>query len=206
MSAHARPQVWGLVLAAGASTRMGRQKLTLPLQDGTPLVRSVLEKVSAAQLDGITVVVSAEDDAVIAATQAHGNCWQVVRNPHPEQGMSSSLRLGVEMMERGTVDAVIVLLADQPDVSIKVIDELVDVFEKTGKPLVQASYRGQPSHPVLFGRALFGDLMNITGDEGGRTVVQAHKRDRALVDVDGEVPVDLDTPEAYDTWMDVHRP
>lgn len=201
MSAQPRPEVWGLVLAAGASTRMGRQKLTLPLPNGIPLIQHVLENVAGAGLDGIMVVVNAGDDAVITAAQDGVGRWQCVRNPHPEQGMSSSLRLGVELMERSTAAALVVLLGDQPDVSGEVIRQIVAAFWASGKPLVQASYHGQPSHPVLFGRALFGELLNGVGDEGGRAVVQAHTAERVLVDIDGDVPVDLDTPAAYERWL-----
>lgn len=180
---------------------MGRQKLALPLRDGKSMLQHVLSTAASAGLDGLLVVVGDEGGAAAQAAIDPAGRWQVVYNLHPEQGMSRSLRLGVEMLERSTVDAVLVLLGDQPDVSAAVISRVAEEFRATGASLVQPSYRGQPGHPVLFARCLFPELLQVTGDEGGRSVVRAHREQRHLVTVDREMPVDLDTPDAYEAWL-----
>src|SRR5262245_35993146 len=100
-----------IVLAAGASTRMGRQKLTLPMGDGKPLVRAAVEQVLAADPEDVVVVLGREADAVASALA--GLPVRTVMNPRYAEGQSTSLRAGVEALGPG-VEAAIVALGDQP--------------------------------------------------------------------------------------------
>ncbi|QSO50989.1 nucleotidyltransferase family protein [Alicyclobacillus curvatus] len=230
---HQHPDIWGIVLAAGASKRMGRQKLTLPLEDGTPMVRRVLDEAAASSLSEVVVVVRADDEDVQRATQPvtepvtkpetqpepetdtetepetnpnpdtepANRPWMQVRNWDAADGMSTSLRAGIATAEAGGADAVVILLADQPGITRFHINAVVEKYGATRDLIVQASYNGAPSHPTLFDRKLFRELLEVTGDEGGRSVVQRHQNDRCLVSLEGEVPVDLDTPESYKAWL-----
>lgn len=227
-----RAQVFGLVLAAGQSKRMGQQKLLLKVDEDKTLIQHVLNNAAKADLDGFLVVVSASDEHLKQVTT--DPAWQQVVNPHAKEGMSTSIRVGVSMLERSTADAVVVLLGDMPDVTTEVINRVVNRFrdelqsargERHGVPpdeqhghshsergtsavdpqaplIVQASYRGIPSHPVLFSRGLFAELLQVDGDEGGKAVIAKHKAQRILVEIESDVPVDLDTPERYKTWLE----
>ena len=201
MTSGKQPSIWGIVLAAGASRRMGRQKLTLPLEDGRPMIRSVLEMAAASRLSRVVVVVSADDEAVQDATNSEDGVWLQVMNPDSAAGMSTSIRTGILAAEAGGADAAVILLGDQPGVTHLHVNAVMDAYCSTQLAIVQASYDGTPSHPILFDRRLFDELLEVTGDEGGRKVVKRHQSERHLVSIEGDVPVDLDTPESYAAWL-----
>ena len=182
-----------IVLAAGASTRMGRQKLTLPLADGRPLVRLAVERVLEAHLDDVVVVTGRESEAVAAALQ--GLAVRTVHNAGYAEGQSTSLRVGLDALAPGA-EAVVVALGDQP-VDPRVIRRLVGTFRATHRPIVAPVYRDGRGNPVLFAAVLFGELRAVTGDRGGRDVIVRDSARVAEVAVDAPMPADIDTPEDY---------
>ena len=182
-----------IVLAAGASTRMGRQKLTLPLADGRPLVRLAVERVLEAHLDDVVVVTGRESEAVAAALQ--GLAVRTVHNAGYAEGQSTSLRVGLDALAPGA-EAVVVALGDQP-VDPRVIRRLVGTFQATHRPIVAPVYRDGRGNPVLFAAVLFGELRAVTGDRGGRDVIVRDSARVAEVAVDAPMPADIDTPEDY---------
>jgi molybdenum cofactor cytidylyltransferase len=184
-----------IVLAAGASTRMGRQKLTLPMAGGRPLVRLAVEQVLAAGLDEVVVVVGGDAEAVAAALATLP--VRVVVNPRYADGQSTSLRVGLDALRPGT-DAAVVALGDQPLPDPDVIRRLVAAFRTTGRPIAVPVYRDGRGNPVLFGATLFGELRGVTGDQGGRGVITRDPARVAEVPVDMAMPADIDTPEDYE--------
>ena len=183
-------RVAGLVLAGGRSRRLGRPKQLLML-DGVPLVRHVVGRALAAGLDEIVVVTGAHAEPVRDALAGLPVRW--VHNERHAEGMGTSLAAGVGAMGRD-IDAVVVLLADQPTVDPGAIRRAVSARRQRRVPLVMARYGTARGHPVLFGRELFPELRALVGDRGGREVVRAHEP--ALVLVDGgadEPPLDVDT-------------
>ena len=120
-----------IVLAAGASTRMGRQKLTLPMADGRALVRLAVEQVLAAGLDETVVVLGGDAEAVSAALA--GLPVRTVANPRYAEGQSTSLRAGLDALGPGT-EAVVIALGDQPLPDPGVVRRLVAAFRETGRP------------------------------------------------------------------------
>jgi len=182
----------GVVPAAGTSTRMGRQKLLLPLL-GRPLIRLSVERVLAAALDLVIVVLGRDADLVAAALE--GLPVRTVLNPRYAEGQSTSLHAGLAALP-ADAEAVVVALGDQPLPDPGVIGRLVEAFRRTGQPVVVIRYRDGRGHPVLFARALFDELRQVTGDQGGRSVIA---RDPARV---AEVIVDAPRPPDVDTWAD----
>jgi molybdenum cofactor cytidylyltransferase len=186
--------VAGVVLAAGASSRMGRQKLLLPLAGGEPLVRRTVARVAAAGLDDVVVVLGSDAEAVGAALAGLG--VRTVVNPRHAEGQSTSLRAGLAALAPGTAAAV-VALGDQPSPDPAVIRRLVEAWERTGRPVVVPRYRDGRGHPVLFAAALFSELRAVAGDVGGREVVARDPARVAEVPVDAPAPRDVDTPDDY---------
>ena len=187
--------ITAIVLAAGASTRMGRQKLTLPMPDGRALVRLAVEQVLAAGLDETVVVLGGDAEAVSAALA--GLPVRTVANPRYAEGQSTSLRAGLDALRPAT-EAVVIALGDQPLPDPGVVRRLVAAFRETGRPVVVPVYRDGRGNPVLFGSALFGELRGVTGDQGGRGVI-AHDPARVTeVPVDAPMPADIDTPGDYE--------
>jgi molybdenum cofactor cytidylyltransferase len=192
-----------IVLAAGASTRMGRQKLTLPMAGGRPLVRLAVEQVLAAGLDEVVVVVGGDADTVAAALATLP--VRVIVNPRYAEGQSTSLRAGLDALRPGT-DAAVVALGDQPLPDPDVIRRLVAAFRTTGRPIAAPVYRDGRGNPVLFGAALFGELRGVTGDQGGRGVITRDPARVAEVPVDMAMPADIDTPEDYEAARGAGEP
>jgi molybdenum cofactor cytidylyltransferase len=184
-----------IVLAAGASTRMGRQKLTLPLADGRPLVRAAVEQVLAADLDDVVVVLGREAEAVASALR--GLPIRTVVNPRYAEGQSTSLRAGLDALAQDT-EAAVVALGDQPLPDPRLLRQLVEAFRASGRPIVAPLYRDGRGNPVLFASSVFDELRRVEGDRGGRLVVARDPARVAEVPVDAPMPADIDTPDDYE--------
>jgi molybdenum cofactor cytidylyltransferase len=184
----------GIVLAAGLSRRMGRPKLLLPLGDGKPLVRLAVERVLAARLDSVVVVLGAEADAVAAALADLP--VRTIVNPRHVEGQSTSLRAGVDALGPG-MEAAVVALGDQPLPDPTLIARLVETFRETGRPIVVPRYLDGRGNPVLFSAAVFDELRAVGGDQGGRSVIARDPGRVAEVLVDATMPADVDTPDDY---------
>ena len=186
--------VAAIILAAGASSRMGRPKQLLDW-GGQPLIRIVAEQALAARLDPVLVVVGNAGDAVAAALA--GLRLRTIANPAYAEGQSTSLRAGIAALGP-KVDAAMVLLGDQPFVTPALIDQIVALWRTTGAAIVAPRYRGQRGNPVLFARAVFPELLAISGDQGARGVLAADPTRIHYVPIDDPRPfVDIDTPDDY---------
>jgi len=191
--AHAS-SVAAIILAAGASSRMGRPKQLLDWH-GRPLVRAVAEQALAARLDQVYVVVGAAGAAV--ATALEGLPLHIVANRHYAVGQSSSLHAGIAALD-SAVGAALILLGDQPFVTTAIIEQIVGAWRATGAMIVAPSYQGQRGNPVLFARTIFPELLAVTGDQGARGVLAADPSRIHSVAFDDPRPLaDIDTLEAY---------
>lgn len=180
-------QVAGLVLAAGRGRRFGSTKQLAEL-DGRPLVRHAVDTALAASLDPVLVVVGHDADRVAAVLPAD---VVVVANPDHDEGQASSLRAGVRAAAAHEVDALVVLLGDEPEVTAASVQAVVDAHAR-GAAVARAAYDDGPGHPVLFAREVWPRLTGVVGDTGARQVlddlpVQA-------VPVAGPRPTDVDHP------------
>jgi molybdenum cofactor cytidylyltransferase len=184
-----------IVLAAGTSTRMGRQKLMLPMPDGRPLVRVAVDQVLAAGLDDTVVVLGGDAEAIAGALRSLP--VRTVVNLRYTEGQSTSLRAGLDALRPGT-DAAVIALGDQPLPDPAVIRRLVAAFRSGGRPVTVPIYRNGRGNPVLFSAALFDELRAVTGDRGGREVIARDSSRVGEVSIDLPMPPDIDTPEDYE--------
>jgi CTP:molybdopterin cytidylyltransferase MocA len=196
----------GIVLAAGAGARMGAGK---PLMDdgGEPLVHRLVEALRAGGCNPVLVVAGGETAADVdrVATAAGA---RVVPNPDPASEQIDSLRLALRQLDAG-VQAAVVTPVDRPGLLAATVARLIEAHRKTGAPLVIPTWLGEPGHPTLFARSLFGELAEDDLPDGARTVIARHGEEAARVEVaDPGVPVDLDTPEDVARWQRRrgHRP
>jgi molybdenum cofactor cytidylyltransferase len=197
-----------IILAAGSSSRMGagRHKLFLPLGE-LPVLVHVLETVLAAQTRPIVLVLGhqAGQARTLLSPYLHLPDLQIVENSAYQQGMSTSLRAGLqaltgsnEYIAQEHIGGAIILLGDQPLITTSIIDNLVATRQTGGKCIVAPLYNGKRGNPVLFSADLFPELAAVTGDEGGRSVVERHREEIATVEVtDAQASFDVDTWEAY---------
>jgi molybdenum cofactor cytidylyltransferase len=197
MSAMIKPteQITGVILAAGGASRMGRPKQLLDW-GGRPLVRVAAEQALASRLDAALAVVGAASAEVTAALA--GLPLRIVPCPDYASGQSASLRTGIGALGP-EVAAALVLLADQPFVTAAIIDRLIAEWRANAAPIVAPVYRGVRGNPVLFARALFPELLAVTGDRGARQVIASDPARVATVPFEDDRPLaDIDTPEEYE--------
>ena len=157
-----------IVLAAGASRRMrGRDKLMEPV-GGRPALRAVAEVAKASRADAVVVVLPPAAAARREALAGLGVA--VVEAADWAEGMAASIRAG--LAAAGEADAVVILLADMPEVTAGDVDRLIAAFDpEEGREICRAvSADGTPGHPVLFGRRFFEALAGLSGDRGAREV------------------------------------
>jgi molybdenum cofactor cytidylyltransferase len=182
--------VAGIVLAAGASSRMGRPKMLLPLG-----ARTLLSTVAAALLDAglrsVVVVLGCDAENVRAAAGLPEDPrLRLVVNDEWRSGMASSLRRGLE--ECGEAAAALVALGDQAGLTADRVRRIVSAW-RPDAPLVVPTHNSRAGHPVLFARSLWDELRALSGDVGGRDVVTRHLDGAVLVPA--EPLADLDTEE-----------
>lgn len=182
-----------IILAAGRSTRMGEHKLLLTL-NGRPLITYALLAAMESGAQNIIVVLGHDADAVRDALPE--GTWRAVVCGDYGTGMSASLRAGLRAVEDDATGAVI-LLGDQPLITPAHLRAILARAATTPDRIIATQSQGRPSTPVYFPRALFGELMGVTGDEGGRSVVARH---RDLLQVvgpyDDDEMLDVDDPES----------
>lgn len=181
----------GILLASGASTRFGGDKLLAPL-DGRPVVRWSADAL-VDRVDTLVVVVREEALTVRRALEGLPIRWAI--NHDAERGMSTAIRAGIAALP-ASVEAAIVALGDQPLVDPGVVERLVARWREHSAPAVQPRYDDGRGHPVLFDRSLFPALSALEGDVGARAVLESVADSLDLLTVAGPRPIDVDTPDA----------
>jgi molybdenum cofactor cytidylyltransferase len=181
----------GILLASGASTRFGGDKLLAQL-DGRPLVRWSAEAL-VGDVDELVVVVR-EDAAGIRAA-LDGLPIRFAINHDAERGMSTAIRAGITALP-ADAEAVIIALGDQPLLDARVVERLITRWRTSGASAVQPCYEDGRGHPVLFDASLYTALCALEGDVGARAVLDTVGDALDLLPVEGLRPVDVDTPAA----------
>lgn len=190
---HGTEAVAGIVLAAGASRRMGRNKLLMELE-GETLVRRVVRRALAAGLTPVVVVLGHEAEQVKSALA--GLACEFAFNPDFTGPTSGSLHRALERLGP-EVGAAVVTLADMVLVSETMLAALVAAARGVEAPLVVSRYGDVTAPPLLFRHPLFGELLAWTGEGCGKAVVQRHRNEALFVDWPPEYLTDVDTPEDF---------
>jgi len=191
-------KVAGLLLAAGASTRMGQPKLLLPVE-GRPMVERVLSECVRSSLHRVVVVLGHQWERIreTLGPLCLNPKVSVVLNPEYASGMSTSIRAGLPEVEKDH-DHVMIVLGDMPFVNAGLINLLVERYLSSGRSMGAVRVKGRRSHPVIFGREFYPALMNLYGDAGARHLFQDPGKKVCLVDPgDAYDDRDIDTPEDY---------
>ena len=193
MKAPNKPHVVAIVLAAGASVRMGRPKALLRVR-GRTFVRSILETLRVGGIDEIAVVLRPHHSEAAAEVTAGGG--SVVVNPRADEGQLSSLIAGLDAVDVPAVDAVLVTLVDVPLIQPSTVRALVERAGTSSASVLRAVYRGAHGHPVIFTRGVFGALRASDPAIGAKAVLRHVRVEDVEVD-DPFVVRDFDTPDDY---------
>src|SRR6266403_1719996 len=185
-----------VILAAGASTRMGRPKQLL-LYRGQTLIRWVVESALASVCRPIVVVIGAHAELLkkellhLPVLVADNGEWQ--------KGMSSSIRIGIETLITcgEEMEGAVIMLCDQPFVTAGVVNALVEARRKTGKMIVASAYGEARGVPAFFSRQFFPEITALKANDGARQVIANHPDDVATISF-AEGAIDVDTPRDYE--------
>lgn len=188
-----------ILLAAGNSLRFGANKLLYQFE-GKPLYRYALEALYQRKLErgvGRLIVVSQYAE-VFGDVRGHFPGVEMIRNPMPERGISSSIRLGIACLEKkGTekTEACLFAVADQPYLCVDSLKGMEMLFQREPYGIVSASHGGKRGNPVIFSSRYYGELKSLKGDTGGKQVLLRHMEDVGFYEVPLQELKDLDRPE-----------
>ncbi|WP_207510402.1 nucleotidyltransferase family protein [Longitalea luteola] len=184
-----------IILAAGASTRLGQPKQLLPWQ-GTTLLRHAVETALAVATNPVVITGA---NAEHLATAVDAGRAKIVYNPDWQEGIASSIRCGLQALLNRTPepDQVIFMVCDQPFVTPELLLELINERQNTGKSIVASAYDGTLGIPALFDRTMFPQLLELQGDTGAKQLIKNNLDDTATV-LFPQGNIDIDTLGEYE--------
>jgi molybdenum cofactor cytidylyltransferase len=185
-----------VILAAGASTRLGKPKQLLQYRGKTLLTHAINEAVNS-NADAVVVILG--KDASLFTKEIDERKVRVAINSSWEEGMASSVRLGLDTLfnDKPYIDAVIFMVCDQPHVLSSILNELIITQQKTTKQIVTCNYGDSIGPPALFHKKYFKELMMLSGDTGARMIIQQNMNDMTTI-LFPEGEIDIDTEEDYE--------
>jgi molybdenum cofactor cytidylyltransferase len=181
-----------IILAAGASTRLGRSKQTVPYKDST-LLKHTIKVALDATLGPVIVVTGANEKEITSDIEQEP--VTIVFNKDYKEGIASSIKAGIEAIEQqhGDCENIILMVCDQPHVNKEILQSLVELSHSNHKPIAASAYKDTIGVPALFHKSFFPDLLSLEGDEGGKKILLKYRSSVATVSFpSGEI--DIDTP------------
>ena len=170
-----------IVLAAGASTRFGAPK-QLIRYNGMSLLRRTVETVLCSKAHAVSIVLGYEAEKMkleIVDLPA-----KIIINPQWQNGISESIRRGIQSLGQ-TTDAAIIVLCDQPKLSTDILNTLIDTYTATHASIVTCKYAGTVGVPTLYDRCFFTELLALRGDRGAKSMIERYATQRIEIDFSG---------------------
>lgn len=188
-------KIAAVIVAAGRASRFdGGNKLLADL-NGVPLIRHAAGAVAQSRVADAVLVVPPDSETIVSA--AGEGPWVTVVNDNAAAGLSRSIRAGISALDP-SIDGALVVLADMPRVTHALIDRLCETFKDHdgGRIVFPVTRDGRQSNPVLWPRALFPALLQLSGDKGGKALLDAHADLHAPVELDDDAAAsDIDTAD-----------
>jgi len=189
-----------IYLATGNSNRMGNNNLALPV--GTMTVGSLaLETTLKSSLDKVYIITKDEDDAdwLPAEMKLDARC-SFIKRPAANNGQSESLRYGIQQAQTDSMDAVIVILADQPFITVQMLEEMIACTKKNPMcRFVATTYEQTIMPPILFSSSMYAELLEVHGDEEVNAILLGDipKKGKLIHCADKRLVFDNDTEANY---------
>jgi molybdenum cofactor cytidylyltransferase len=198
-----KTQIGAVVLAAGASRRMGATNKLMVEVEGTPMVARVVDALACSRIGRIVVVTGHEPERIRETLGEHD--VELVHNPRYADGIASSIRAGIIALG-DDVDGALIALADMPWVGPEVLDRLIDAFTTDDELSIFVPMFGRKrGNPVLWSSVHFPELRALSGDVGGKALFHRHSAAICYVDVENAgINIDVDTPEALEA-LGIHH-
>lgn len=195
-------KIVGVYLAAGKSSRMGKNKLALPFQN-TTVGNVALKTALQSSIDKIHIIIKGDSHWISSEMLKNPKC-SVIQCPSAHLGQFESIKCALRAVQADGVDAILVMLADQPFIPLHMIEEIMECKKK--KPslhFVAASFKNIISPPVLLSASMFPELLNLSGDTGAKALLQGETlcRGKILPFKQYEYFQDIDTKEDYDKLL-----
>ena len=188
-----------LILAAGQSRRLGSPKQLLKY-NGDSLIKRVTETAIASYCKPVVIVLGAYAEEI--KSELEFDEIHVLVNAHWQEGMASSIREGLKELIRlnENIDGLVVLVCDQPYLTTKHINELIQLQAQKDLPAAACSYYGVLGTPALFHKSLFEQLLNLQADIGAKKILSSIKNEIALVEFENGI-FDIDTESDYNNLL-----
>jgi len=189
-----------IILAAGGSARLGQPKQLIQ-SNGESLVRRMTQQALALRAGPVVVVLGANQDRIMK--ELTGLAITTVVNPTWAEGMASSLRTGLRALDTESTEAFLIMLTDQPYVTVDLLQRLIDTRRSTGRGIIASRYaepKGILGVPALFDNHYRREFLNLTGDTGARKLIQQYASDSTSV-LFPLAGIDLDTPADLRHWQ-----
>jgi molybdenum cofactor cytidylyltransferase len=185
-----------VVLSGGESSRMGRPKALLPIE-GQTFIEKIVGALKQSGIERIVVVLGFNADEM--RRQVEHLPVEIIVNTDYQQGQLSSLHAAIRYLQpAGDCEGMLVHLVDHPYIDPQLVRVMVQRFAESKSMIIVPRHQGKRGHPVLFSRALFGELLAAPLDQGAKTVVNAHRAETVEIDTeDVGITLDIDTPELY---------
>lgn len=195
-------KITGIYLAAGKGTRMGRDKLSLPLGNHR-LGMWALEKAIQSHLDKVIVISTQTNHSLFTSMVDNKLMISPLKNELNKQ--SDSIKAGLDFAILLQSDAVIIILADQPFITSAIINQLIEVYKRDPTKLfVAASFKGNMRPPILISKKLFNDIYTLEGDQGAKKILMNKRHEGILVPFfDGKIFEDIDRMDEYLYWKGI---
>jgi molybdenum cofactor cytidylyltransferase len=185
----------GLILAAGESSRMGADKATLTYR-GRTFLEAIVQTLGEADIERIVVVLGHHAEEIQRHVKIESA--QVVINPDYKSGQTSSLQVGLRSLIADDPEAILLCLVDHPAASAETVRRLVAAFRQSSAVVVIPTYKGRRGHPVLIGRQVFEELLELASNAGADSVVRKYRPATQFVEVEDEgIVMDVDDLESY---------
>ncbi|MGE5628248.1 MAG: molybdenum cofactor cytidylyltransferase [Solirubrobacterales bacterium] len=191
--------ICAIIMASGSSKRMGKNKLLLPFL-GKSLIENIIDIILESKFSKIVLVAASEEIIEIGQNKNIVSLY----NKNAEYGQSESIKIGL-----GTspdFDGYMFFTGDQPLLDGDTIRTLINAFENNKNKIIIPSFEGKSGNPVIFPVKFYNELMNLSGDVGGRIIINKYNDEVLKVEVNNKyVLFDVDTPEEYSKIIDLQK-
>lgn len=182
-----------LLLAAGSANRMKKTKQLLPYKN-TTLLNWAIQQAFQTKVSAVFCVLGANKNNI--EKEITPNTVQVIYNPNYKNGLSSSISVGIQHLQKLNFTNVLIMLADQPTVTSNFLNKLLEASKKNTTKIIATEYKKNLGVPAVFPKSYFNELLGLKGDKGAKVILL--QQQNSVIKITPEQPIiDIDTNEDY---------